>query len=82
MINGLLGIKNDLYGAGVGEKDILIIASAKEHGQELVSNENRQHTLPMDMKKYKIPAVCNIPQVEVPCLTFIELIKRSEVVFR
>lgn len=52
MINGLLGIENDQYGTGVGEKDILIIASAKEHGQELVSNENRQNNLPGNMKNY------------------------------
>ena len=82
MIKGLLGIENDLYGDGVGENDILIIASAKEHHQELVSNENRQNILPRDMKKYKIPSVCSMPGVAVPCLSFIEVIKRSGVVFR
>ena len=82
MINGLLGIENDQYGAGVGESDILIIASAKEHGFELVSNENLQNNLPRDMKRYKIPSVCSMPQVGVICLSFIEIIRRSGVVFR
>ncbi len=82
MIQNLLGIENDRYGAGVGENDILIIASAKEHGHELVSNENRQNILPEDKKKYKIPSVCNMPQVGVICLSFIELIRRSGAVFR
>ena len=83
VINGLLGIENDKYhNNGVGENDIFIIASAKEHRQELVSNENRQNNLPNDMKKYKIPAVCNLRDVDVTCLNFLEFIRKSRAVFR
>jgi len=82
MVNRLLGIENDQYGPGVDENDILIIASAKEHDQELVSNENPQNQLPINMKKYKIPSVCSLPQVTVTCLNFIEIIKQSGEVFR
>lgn len=81
-IQGLLGIENDQYGIGVGENDILIISSAKEHNQELISDENRQQDRPENMKKYKIPAVCAMDEVAVPCINFIELIKRSKEVFR
>jgi len=81
MINGLLGIKNDQYGAGVGENDVLIIASAKERNHELVSNESRQNQLPKNKKKYKIPAVCSLLKVNVTCLNFLELIKQSKAVF-
>ena len=81
-IKELLGIINDKYGSGVGENDIFIIASAKEYGHELVSNENRQNNLLHNMKKYKIPAVCGMLQVDVPCVNFLEVIKRSKVVFR
>jgi len=83
MIKGLLGIKNDQYGqTGVDENDIIIIASAKEHDQELVSNENPQNKLPKIMKRYKIPTVCRLSQVAVTCHSFIEIIKRSGEVFR
>ena len=83
VIKNLLGIENDKFqGDGVGENDILIISSAKEHFQELISNERRQLTLPQQMKRYKIPAVCNLPDVNVQCLNFIEIIKRSKEVFR
>ncbi|MDP8208833.1 MAG: DUF4411 family protein [Candidatus Electryonea clarkiae] len=83
MIKELLGIENDrFHQKGVNESDIFIIASAKEHEQELVSNENRQNDLPEEMKKYKIPAVCGMLQVTVPCFSFIEIIKQSKEVFR
>lgn len=81
-INRLLGIENDRYGAGVGENDVFIIASAKENKHELLSNENRQNNLPVDMKKYKIPAVCNLPEVAVTCIDFLEFIRKSKAVFR
>lgn len=81
-IQGLLGIENDQYGTGVGENDILIISSAKEHLQELISEEKRQLNLPMNMKNCRIPAVCAMDEVAVSCINLIELIKRSEKVFR
>lgn len=81
-IKGLLGIVGDSYHAkGVGENDILIIASARIHGGVLVSNEGRQK-LPDIPAKRKIPAVCAMPGVSVPCINFIEFIKQSNEVFR
>ena len=82
-IKGLLGIVDDNYHAkGVGENDILIIATARLHGAELVSDEEKQITLPKIPSKRKIPAVCVMAGVAVPCINFIEYIKRSEEVFR
>ena len=79
---GLLGIVNDEYHPkGVGENDLLIIASAKAHGAELVSDEEKQPTLPDVMAKKKIPAVCVMADVGVPCMNFIEYIKTSNAVF-
>jgi hypothetical protein len=81
-IKGLLGIVDDQYHPkGVGENDILIIATARVHRAELVSNESRQQ-LPNILAKRKIPAVCAMPQVSVPCINFIEFIKSSDVIFR
>lgn len=81
-IKGLLGIVDDKYHPkGVGENDILIIATAHVHRAELVSNEGRQQ-LPPILAKRKIPAVCAMPQVSVPCINFIEFIKSSDVIFR
>lgn len=81
-IKGLLGIVGDNYHAkGVGENDILIIASARIHRGELVSNEGRQK-LPDIPAKRKIPAVCAMPEVSVTCINFIEFIKKSDEVFR
>lgn len=82
-IKGLLGIVGDNYHAkGVGENDILIIATARAHGAELVSDEERQITLPQVSSKRKIPAVCDMAGIAVHCINFIEYIKRSEEVFR
>lgn len=82
-IKGLLGIVDDNYHAkGVGENDILIIASARLHGAELVSDEERQTNQPQVSSKRKIPAVCVMPTIAVTCINFIEYIKASGVVFR
>ena len=80
-IHDLLGIAGDAYHPkGVGENDILIIATARAHRAELVSNEGRQKLDGLPAKR-KIPAVCAMPEVAVPCINFIEFIKRSDVVF-
>ena len=78
----LLGIVGDKYRAGVGENDLLIIATVREQRAELVSDERRQPDLPKELYNYKIPAVCAMAEVSVPCMNFIDFIKRSAVVFR
>ena len=82
-IKGLLGIVGDRYHPkGVGENDILIIAASRAHGAELISDEGKQNQLPDKMAKRKIPAVCDMAEVSVPCINFVEYIKRSDAIFR
>lgn len=82
-IKGLLGIADDQYHPkGVGENDIFIIATARAHQAELVSDERRQTGLPQATSKRKIPAVCAMTEVDVPCINFIDFIRRSGQVFR
>ena len=81
-IKNLLGVEGDRYGAGVGENDILIIATASLRGKELVTDEAWQPNLPLDRLKYKIPAVCSLPAIRVSWINFLDFIKRSEAVFR
>lgn len=72
-----LGVENDQFGSGVGSNDILIIATAKSLGCPLISNEARQAILPLNRKKYKMPAVCSASIVGVDCISFADLIKAS-----
>lgn len=73
-----LGVVNDRYNAsGVDENDLLIIASAKAAGCDLISNEALQPELPLTKAKYKIPAVCSMAAINVKCLDFLEVLKRS-----
>lgn len=77
-----LGIANDNYHPkGVGENDLLIVASAKDQHCTLVSNEGRQLRRPETRARYKIPSVCDLPEVGVRCVSFLELIKSSGAVF-
>ena len=81
-VKALLGIAGEKYNpAGVGENDLLIVASACVNRQRLVSNENRQWDLPLNKAKYKIPLVCSLPQVGVTCIDFLALIQNSGEVF-
>ncbi len=82
-IKALLEIAGDRYHAkGVNENDILIIATARLHASELISDEEKQPTLSRVLSKRKIPAVCLMPEVAVHCFNFIEYIRASGVVFR
>lgn len=77
-IKGQLGIQNDnFHPNGVGENDIFIIATAKVSGAQLISDENKQTTLPPSLPRYKIPAVCALQTVAVSCISFVEYIKQS-----
>lgn len=81
-IKKLLCIKGDDYHPkGVGENDIFIIATAHDHGADLISNEGKQKT-PEILAKQKIPAVCAMKEVDVLCINFLEFIKRSNEIFR
>jgi len=81
-IKNLLGIEGDGYHPrGVGENDLLIIATARIEGFKLVSNEGRQHQFPNVAAKAKIPAVCDKEGVAVRCIDFITLVKNSGKVF-
>lgn len=80
-IQSLLRIQNDRYGGGVGENDILIIATAKVEGMDLISDEKLQIKLPQKLTNYKIPAVCQMQDVSVVCIKFLELLKQSGTVF-
>lgn len=81
-IKELLSIVADKYGKGVGENDLLIIATARIAYAEMVSDEKRQNILPAALYNYKIPAVCGLLEVAVPCINFVEYIKRSQQIFR
>jgi hypothetical protein len=80
-IKNLIGVQgDDFHPKGVDENDLIIIAAARSLGCGLVSNE-LQPSAPTDMKKAKIPTVCNLPQVSVQCRSFVEYLKLSKVVF-
>ena len=77
-IKTLLNIVGDDYRSdGVGENDLLIIASAKTGGATLVSDEKKQLMLPNNRRRYKIPAVCAYLNPPVRCESFLEYIKSS-----
>ena len=74
-IKTLLGIVEDQYTKGVGENDLFIIAIAKETNTTLITEESRQNKLPALKSNYKIPAVCDMPEVGVDCINFLKLLK-------
>lgn len=75
LIKSLLEIEEEEYTKGVSENDLLIIAVAKEFNQTLVTEESCQNNLPSKKSNYKIPAVCDLTEVDVVCINFIDLIK-------
>ena len=77
-IQALLGIANDNYHPkGVDGNDVFVISTARTLELPLLSDENRQQTLPPDRRRYKIPAVCGIAEVNVDCRKFVEFFKAS-----
>jgi len=81
-IKQAIGVVDDRYHPkGVDENDLLIIAAAKVHGADLITNEARQFGAQVEARKYKIPAVCDMPEVGVSTLNFLEYIQKSERVF-
>ena len=80
-IKGLLEIEEDKYGTGVDENDLIIIATAKLHGVELVTDESPQPTPHKQKRNWKIPAVCNMQGVSVAWMDYLGYIKRSGAVF-
>ena len=81
-IQQTLGVSGSHYHPkGVGENDIIIIATAKHCECELITNENIQNNLPQELIKYKIPAVCDLTNVDVQHLDFLQYLKQSRQVF-
>ena len=76
-----LGIVDDRYGGGVSENDIFIIATAWVRNLPLVNNEAIQQELPTNLKKYKIPAVCAMNDVQVKSFNFRAYFVQSGQVF-
>lgn len=57
-IHNALGITDGQYGSGVNENDILIIATTKHLRATLITHEALQTNLPQNLKKCKMPCVC------------------------
>jgi hypothetical protein len=81
-LKNLLGVVNDNYHVdGVDENDLFIIATAKVHGLDLVSDEN-QPTAPVNLLRSKIPTVCRMNNINVSCVKLNNYIRGSGTVFR
>lgn len=81
-VKKILGVDDDEYHPnGVGENDLLIISCASTNGAQLISDESRQNDLPKNLKRCKIPAVCDHDDVGVSCCNFLEYLKAAGVSF-
>lgn len=77
-----VGVRNDQYHPkGVDENDILIIAAAQYHGAILLTEEKRQFGKQTEPTKRKIPAVCDLPSVQVAHFNFLDYLRQSQQVF-
>lgn len=76
-IRQTLGIGANYRGKGVGRNDLIIISTAKHTERVLVSEESIQDPLPQKMSKYKIPAVCALPNVGVDHIDLNKFIRGS-----
>ncbi|AVP96441.1 DUF4411 domain-containing protein [Ahniella affigens] len=77
-----LQIENDAFDPeGVDHNDLLIIATACVQKDTLVTDESLQFKLPKNLKKYKIPAVCDLPTVRVNCVSFLKYISQAKSAF-
>lgn len=77
-----IGVEGDNYHPkGVDENDLFIIAASKHQRAELVTNEARQFGAQAEKRKYKIPAVCDMTEVGVSHMNFLEYIQKSQHVF-
>lgn len=56
--NSLEITSNNYHKKGVGENDILIIATAKLNNHILITEEGYQKNSPQQKRKFKIPLVC------------------------
>lgn len=80
-IKSLLGIQDDSYHPkGVGENDIIIVATAKICELPLISNEGLQGPVKV-LAKRKIPAVCAMREVDVECMNILTYLKEEGGVF-
>jgi predicted nucleic acid-binding protein len=73
-IKTLLDIQEDDYAKGVDEKDLLIIANAKNNNITLVTTEKRQNNLSSKKANYHMPAVCNLTEIAVTNINLAELL--------
>lgn len=81
-VKALLGIQGDAYHPkGVGENDLFIVACSKVRNLPLLSDEERQPNPPQVLSKMKIPRVCDLGSVGVPCTNFLSYLKQSAQVF-
>lgn len=81
-IKQILGIVGDKFHTdGVGENDLIIIATAKHHQATLMSDEAIQTSLPANKSRYKIPAACALGTVSVDCVKFSRFFKASNETF-
>lgn len=81
LIKEYLDIEEEDYGTGVDENDLYVIAAAKLASEVLLTTEARQTHLPTKKKNYKIPAVCELEDVQVAHQNVRELIVASNEIF-